>query len=119
MITWRRIPTLKATLMKYLSQLKCLSVSVMAGYRFVIRQDLKPEIEPNLGWNVVFSKGVWIFTGILTFSMTPSHSNLPEPDKLADPKVEPLVVSEQMDLKQAASSRLSKYRLILGDIMSE
>ena len=70
----------------------------MAGYRFVIRQDLKPEIEPNLGWNVVFSKGVWIFTGILTFSMTPSHSNLPEPDKLADPKVGPLVVPELMDL---------------------
>ena len=98
MITWRRIPTLKTTLMKYLSQLKCLSVSVMAGYRFVIRQDLKPEIEPNLGWNVVFSKGGWIFTGVLTFSMTPSHSNLPEPDKLADPKVGPLVVPEQMDL---------------------
>jgi hypothetical protein len=99
MITWRRIPTLKTTLMKFLSQLKCLSVSVMAGYRFVIRQDLKPKIEANLCWNVVFSKGVWIFTGILTFSMTPSHSNLPEPDKLADPKVEPLVVSEQMDLR--------------------
>ena len=59
----------------------------MAGYRFVIRQDLKPKIEANLGWNVVFSKGVWIFTGILTFSMTPSHSNLPEPDKLTDAKV--------------------------------
>jgi hypothetical protein len=77
MITWRRIPTLKTTLMKYLSQLKCLSVSVMAGYRFVIREDLNPEIKPNLGWNVVFSKGVSIFTGILTFSMTPSQSNLP------------------------------------------
>ena len=32
----------------------------------------------------------WYFN----FFMTPSHSNLPEPDKLADPKLGPLVVTE-------------------------
>ena len=129
MITWRRIPTLKTTLMKYLSQLKCLSVSVMAGYRFVIRQDLKPEIEPNLGWNVVFSKGVSIFTGILTFSMTPSQSNLPGCCAWANGSQSPIWWQccwgreQQPGLtdwpvcvggEQAASSRLSKYGMILG-----